>query len=145
MELKYSQGMASEQDIYFHLITCNENFIPHLEKRVNIREYSTKIFEKAVTFEAWFDNTLVGLVAIYLNDPEGQSGYITNVSSIRRFMAKGIASHLINMSIDYARQHNFKTIFLEVAKENVYALKMYKKHQFQEFKVKQDTILMKYD
>ena len=145
MELKYTEGMASEQAIYSHLMKCNKNFIPSLEKMVNIREYSTKIFEKAVTFVSWSGDTLVGLVAAYFNDPDGQTGYITSVSTIRTYMGKDIASILINSSIDYAKQQGFKKIFLEVAKANDYAINLYKKIRFQEFEDKQTTMLMKLD
>ncbi len=145
MELKYTERMASNQDIYSHLMKCNEDFIPHLEKKVNIQDYSTKIFEKAVTFEAWSGDTLVGLVAAYFNDPCGEAGYITNVSTIKAYMGKDIASILINLSIDYARQHSFKNIFLEVEKANQPAINLYKKFRFQEFENKHSAMLMKLD
>ncbi len=145
MDLKYTEGMAFEQEIYSHLMKCNENFIPPLEKKVNIQEYSTKIFEKAVTFEAWNGDTLVGLVAAYFNDPDGQTGYITSVSTISAYMGKGIASILVNLSIDYARKNGFRTIFLEVAKANDHSIKFYKKFQFQEFEDEHTSTLMKLD
>ena len=145
MKLEYTEGKASEQEIYFHLMKCNENFIPHLGKRVNIKEYSAKIFEKAVAFEAWSGDTLVGLVAAYFTDPKGQTGYITSVSTIRAYMRKGIVSNLMKMSIDYARQHGFKTVFLEVDKANDNAIDLYKKFGFQECEDKHTSILMKFD
>ena len=145
MSLKYAEGMASEQEIYSHLMECNENFIPHLEKKVNIHEYSNKIFQKAVTFEAWSADTLVGLVAAYFNIPDGQSGYITSVSIIRAYMGKGIASILINNCIDYAKKNNFRSISLEVAKANQQAINLYRKFRFQEFDDKHTSIFMKLD
>lgn len=145
MNLKYTEGMASEQEIYSHLMKCNENFIPPLEKKVNIHEYSNKIFQKAVTFEAWSADTLVGLVAAYFNDPKGQTGYITSVSIIKAYMGQGIASILIDSSIDYARQHSFRTICLEVEKSNDHAINLYKKYQFHEYENKDASILIKLD
>jgi ribosomal protein S18 acetylase RimI-like enzyme len=123
-------------------VKCNENFIPHLEKRVNIQDYSRKIFEKAVTFEAWSGDTLVGLLAAYFNDPNGQTAHITSVSTIRMYMGKGIASTLINLSINYAREHGFKTILLEVAKANEHAVDLYKKLGFMDFENKGDFMIM---
>jgi len=145
MSLKYIEGMASGQEIYSHLMKCNENFIPPLEKKVNIHEYSNKIFQKAVTFEAWSADTLVGLVAAYFNDPDGQSGYVTNVSVIRPYMWRGIASILINRCINYAKRNSFKSISLEVAKSNDHAVNLYKKFQFHEYEDKDASILMKLD
>ena len=137
--------MASEQDIYSHLVKCNENFTPPLNNKVNIQEYSGKIFGKAVTFEAWSGNVLVGLVASYFNDPNGQTGYITSVSTIKAYMGKGIASILINMSINYARQHSFETIILEVDKASEQVINLYKKFRFQELEEKNTSMLMKLD
>ncbi len=145
MGLKYTEGMASEQEIYSHLIKCNENFIPPLEKKVNIHEYSNKIFQKAVTFEAWSADTLVGLVAAYFNDPDGQSGYLTNVSVIRPYMGKGISSILINRCIDYAKRNSFRSISLEIAKANHQAINLYRKFRFQKFEDKHTSTLMKLD
>ena len=143
MGLKYTEGMASEQEIYSHLMKCNESFITNLAKRVNLEEYSKKIFEKAVTFEAWSGDTLVGLVAAYFNDPDGQVGYITNVSTIRTYMGKGIASELMNMCIQYAKQYNVKEIKLEVCKDNNPAIHLYKEFGFMDYKNKDDFMLMK--
>ena len=145
MTLKYTEGMASEQEIYSHLMKCNEYFSPPLEKKVNIHEYSNKIFQKAVTFEAWITDTLVGLVAAYFNDPDGQSGYVTNVSVIRPYMGKGIISILINRCIDYAKRNSFRSISLEVAKANHQAINLYRKFRFQEFEDKHTSTLMKLD
>jgi len=143
MGMKYTQGSASEQEIYSHLMKCNESFITNLAKRVNLEEYSKKIFEKAVTFEAWSGDTLVGLVAAYFNDTDGQVGYITNVSTIRTYMGKGIASELMNMCIQYAKQYNVKEIKLEVHKDNRPAINLYKEFGFMDYKNKDDFMLMK--
>ena len=146
MGLKYTEGMASEQAIYSHLMKCNENFIPLLENKVNIQEYSAKIFKKAVTFEAWDGDIMIGLIAAYFNDPDGQSVYITNVSIIRPYMGKDIASILINRCIDYAKQNSFRSIRLEVAKANYKAVNLYRKFRFQDYEDKdKDTLILKFD
>jgi ribosomal protein S18 acetylase RimI-like enzyme len=143
MSLKYTEGVASEQEIYSHLMKCNENFIPHLEKKVNIQEYSRKIFEKAVTFEAWVDGILAGLVAAYFNDLENRFGYVTNVSRMKRYAGLGIASGLMNLCIKYARQRNFKEIRLEVHKDNGAAVSLYRKSGFVDYESKNDSLFMK--
>jgi ribosomal-protein-alanine N-acetyltransferase len=137
--------MASEQEIYSHLMKCNKNYTPSLDKRVNIQEYSSKIFSKAVTFEAWSEETLVGLVAAYFNNYDDRIGYITSVSTDKFYMGKGIATTLIKLCIDYARQHSFRTIFLEVIKANDEAIIFYKKLKFKEAEDKQISIIMKLD
>lgn len=145
MDLKYSEGIASIQAIYSHLMQCNETFTPFLSERVDIQEYSIKIFERAVTFEAWSADTLVGLVAAYFNDSDAQTGYITSVSTLRSYMGKGIASKLINMSIEYARRSAFKRICLEAAQENSIAIRTYKECGFREVKCDNGVMIMTLD
>jgi ribosomal protein S18 acetylase RimI-like enzyme len=142
-QIKYKTKTATVKEIYSHLKECNYNSYPHLDERVNVKEYSIKLFDKSVTFEAWVDNILVGLVATYFNDMENRSGYITNVSITKNYMGLGIASELMNMCIRYASQYNFKEIELEVYKDNNPAILLYKKYGFMDCKNRGDFVLMK--
>ena len=67
-EITYRIKTATEEDICFHLKECNENFFPPLNERADINGYAKKIFEKAITFEAWKGNMLTGLIAAYFNN-----------------------------------------------------------------------------
>ena len=130
ININYKTKTALTDEIYSHLKECNENFIPPLEEKVNILNYSKKIFENAITFEAWDEKILVGLIAAYLNDNENKSGFITNVSTIKSYMGKGIANELMKMCIIYSKNHNFKEINLEVSSKNADALNLYFKYGF---------------
>jgi len=109
-EIEYKIKTATEDDILAHLQKCTTNFSPPLNERVNIKEYSQKIFAKAMTFEAWKDHFLVGLIAAYLNKNSGLSVYITDVSVMKDYMGLGIASTLLRECIEYARKENNKEI-----------------------------------
>ena len=52
-ELIFATGTVEEDKIFQHLIECEKDFTPALSTKVNLREYSQKINEKAMTFEAW--------------------------------------------------------------------------------------------
>lgn len=142
-KIKYKTKTATEEEIYSHLKECNDNFCPQLDERVNIEEYSKKLFDRSVTFEAWVDNILIGLAAAYFNDAENHSGYITNVSITKDYMESGIASELMNMCIRYAKQYKVKEIKLEVFKDNSPAIHLYKRFGFMNFTNKDDFMLMK--
>lgn len=142
-KIKYKTKTASEKEIYSHLKECNDYFRPQLDKRVDIEEYSTKLFGKSVTFEAWEGNILIGLVAAYFNDTIKHSGYITTVSLINRYTGSGIASELMDICIKYAKQNYFREINLEVHKENTKAINLYHKFGFLDYGNKDDFILMK--
>jgi ribosomal protein S18 acetylase RimI-like enzyme len=129
-KIEYKVKTASELEIKTHLAACNSNFIPPLSERVNINEYSKKIAEKAITFEAWSGNDLVGLLAAYFNDTVTQTAFITNVSLLKDYMGAGIAAELLKKCIKYAKENKTKSIELEVAKDNEHAVAFYKKFNF---------------
>ena len=87
--------------------------------------------------------SMIGLVAAYFNDPEGKAGYITSVSVLDTFMRKGIASTLVNSSIEFATERRFETITLEVEDSNERAVQFYKGLRFLEFEDRQATILFR--
>ena len=142
--IEYKIKSASESEIFTHLQKCNNDFIPPLDKKVNIRDYSKKIAEKAITFEAWNEKILVGLIAAYFNDAENIMGFITNVSTLKEYHGKGIASELLKMCMDYSKNNNFKEIFLEVSDKNSGAIHLYNKNGFKNIETKNGMLVMKF-
>lgn len=142
-KIVYRIETATNGEIRDHLLKCNDDFLPLLSERVNIDEYAKKIFEKSVTFEAWSDNFLVGLVAAYFNDDEHKVGFISDVSLVKDYVGMGIASELTNQCIKYAKQHDFKEIKLEVYKDNNSAIHLYKKFGFKNSGKKGNNMSMK--
>jgi ribosomal protein S18 acetylase RimI-like enzyme len=143
LRVRYETKTASEEDILAHLRECNASFIPPLEMNVNVQEYSKKVFQHSVTFEAWDDQKLVGLVAGYFNDMKSLIGYITDVSVANMYAGKGIASELLRLSIAYGTLQSFKEMRLRVSRQNLRAIALYKKFGFQEFRSDDDFIEMK--
>lgn len=141
-KLENKINTAGEKDVFSHLKKCNAFFIPPLDKSVNISDYSSKIFNKAVLFECWDDNVLVGLVAAYFNDFENKLAYITNVSVLEEYFGNGIASNLIKSCINYGIEKKFCKIILEVGKENFSAISLYNKYNFKKKKNKKDKVIL---
>ena len=50
MNIEYKTGVASQNEIYIHLLDCERYFIPKLSDKVDIYEYSEKIFNTAISF-----------------------------------------------------------------------------------------------
>ena len=142
-QIVFTENKASLDEIYAHLLACNEYYKPHLSKTVDIREYAKKIHSHAVTFEAWSDRRLIGLVVAYLNDTSGRHGYITNVSVVKEFMGRGIAKKLMAMCFDRSKDANFIDIMLEVVRENVEAIHLYQKCGFYPYKIANDHVFMR--
>lgn len=81
-------------------------------------------------FEAWSGGTLVGLVAAYCNDREGQLAYVTSVSVLKAWAGKGIAARLLSRCVEHAKSSGMRRISLEVASDNAPAIRLYEKYGF---------------
>jgi ribosomal protein S18 acetylase RimI-like enzyme len=128
--VKYRLDKASEAEIAEHLLSCDADFVPPLSGRVEINDYAKKIAGKAARFEAWSDGRLVGLVAVYCNDPEKRIAYITSVSVLRESMGRGIAKNLMKQCIARVKALGMHQVSLEVASVNMPAIGLYEKSGF---------------
>jgi ribosomal protein S18 acetylase RimI-like enzyme len=140
--IEYKVNIAKKNDIIYHFNHCDSSFFKSLSERVEISEYSKKIEKLATTFEAWSGKTLIGLIAVYFNDTINRIAFITNVSVVKKFQQKGIASYLLNQSIEYAIKNEFSSIELEVEKQNHKAIRLYKQKNFSETKTINNCLLM---
>lgn len=141
--VEYLVNTASEAEIADHLRRCDAEFVSRLSERVEIPNYAQKIASKATRFEAWVNDTLVGLVAAYCNDQETRVGHITNVSVIKLWTGKGIAARLIDQCAVHAKAAGMQQIGLEVAADNMPAIKLYKKSGFAAGKLNERFVPMK--
>lgn len=130
MRVSYFLGRAKIEDVMIHLLTCDDQFIPSLSSRLDIIKYATKIVENAITFEAWVDDELVGLIATYCNSADRTVAYITSVSVLQKWHNKGIATQLLVNCIDAVVGLGFKSMQLEVGISNERAVCFYAKHGF---------------
>jgi ribosomal protein S18 acetylase RimI-like enzyme len=129
-DIEYFSNKASATEIAEHLSRCDASFVPPLSARVEINDYAGKIVSKAMRFEAWSGSTLAGLIAVYCNDREQRIAYITSVSVSRELSGKGIASCLMMQCIEYVKASGMAQISLEVASDNMPAIKLYEKNGF---------------
>lgn len=128
--MNYGVNKASASQIMTHLHYCDTTFVPMLSERINMQDYAHKIVNNAVRFEAWKDDELIGLSAVYCNDQVKRTAFITNVSVLPTWQGKGIASHLMMNIIEYVNTLGFEYIELEVDERNSAAITLYEKHGF---------------
>lgn len=126
----FLQNKASDTEICNHLRACDVDFSPPLSSRIEIGDYAKKIVRNAVRFEAWSENTLVGLVAAYCNDRDTGDAYITSVSVLKAWARKGIASRLVEQAVEHASRSGMRRVRLQVEKNNMTAIKLYEKFGF---------------
>jgi ribosomal protein S18 acetylase RimI-like enzyme len=140
--IQYRIKSADAATIEAHLTDCAAAFIPPLHDRVDIGAYAHKIHARAVTIEAWENQSLVGLVAAYLNDVDSRSGFITSVSVAAEVVGRGVAKELLRHCIAHATTLGFRNIQLETAPNNPRALRLYREVGFRELERRTDSVVM---
>jgi ribosomal protein S18 acetylase RimI-like enzyme len=140
--LEYKINTATQNDLLLHLELCNSFFIPPLNSKVDLKDYGRKIFHNAVLVEAWNSNDLVGLIATYCNDLSNRVCFITNVSVVQEFNNQGVAKELLRITKQYAADHNFNKIKLEVHPKNENALRFYINNNFKIITKESNSLLM---
>ncbi len=88
--ITYRTNVATFAQIAEHLALCDAAFQPPLSHRLVITDYAKKIADKATRFEAWSNDSLVGLLAAYCDATESDSAYITSVSTLGEWSGNGI-------------------------------------------------------
>jgi ribosomal-protein-alanine N-acetyltransferase len=139
----YSLNRASSAEIAVHLLCADKAFEPILSNRVNIQTYSQKLHTKAVRFEAWINQELVGLVATYLNKLDGKKAFVSNVSVLPKYQGQGIAGNLMRRCVDHAQAIDIYLLELEVDHHSYAALALYRKFGFKIHGISGNTLSMR--
>ncbi|MCC9602038.1 GNAT family N-acetyltransferase [Stieleria sp. JC731] len=140
MTIRYTRDQSSASDLVGHLECCSDQFIPALADRVNVADYAKKLHCNATRFEAWHEGELVGLVAAYFSKSDANSetpqpehddvGFISNVSVLRQFGGRGIATNLVQQTIQFSKDHRVLLLELKVNRDNDAAVSLYGKLGF---------------
>lgn len=144
-EVEFRINTATYESIVEHLTLCSSSFKPPLETYVNIKNYARKILNFATTFEAFIDDKLVGLAAVYYNNHESRTGFLTNLSLLESCQRRGIAFKLMSNVFLYGRENGFTRINLEAKIANEHALSFYERLGFKQNGISQDYYAMCYD
>ena len=139
--LEFKVNASTEEDIRSHLSSCDRRFSPPLSDRVDIGEYSQKLRLNAVTFEAWNGESLVGLLAAYIDGRE-RSCFITNTSVSPEFSRRGVAAKLLAACLERARAEQVETVSLEVSQDSHPAISLYAKFGFEVVGRREDFLKM---
>jgi ribosomal protein S18 acetylase RimI-like enzyme len=131
-----------ETEIYSYLLENDQIFAPPLSTRLELKNYALKLKKFAIHFCAFQNETLVGLLACYFNDPTTKIAFISTVSIIKEFQGKGLANRLLTTIKKYSINNGFNQIRLKVHISNRPAIKVYSANGFLEVSRKMDWIEM---
>ena len=140
----FREDSASEDEIFRHLSACNLDFVPPLDRKVDLRNYARKLADRAATFEAWKEDVLVGLVAAYPPASDHPKRvFVSNVSVLNEFASRGLAGELVRRCLEKACALGADFAELEVSEEHTRALGFYLHLGFEKTKSKGGLVMMK--
>lgn len=131
--LIFKHNYASFEELLCFFEKNADLFVPDLNLQVeSLYVYVDKLKKNATIIEAYDDGTLVGLVAIYLNNYETKIAFISSILVSAEYQGKRIARTLLKMAIKAAVLKKFAILKLEVFNNNDKAINLYKKLGFKE-------------
>ncbi|GJE18875.1 GNAT family N-acetyltransferase [Methylobacterium marchantiae] len=112
--LRVERNRSRLDDVLAHLTLCDRTFTPPLSLRVSVPDYAAKLVARAERFELWKDSAVVGLVAVYCDDPERNCAFVTSVSVLPDLTRAGLGRRLIEEAIGHVRGLGFPRLALSV-------------------------------
>ena len=113
----------------------DKSFYEPLSMRVNIKEYSDKLSEKAINFFLILSSNDIAHAAIYVMDKQSKI-FVTNFGVIHKYQGKGIGGLLLKLIENYAIKSDIFLIELEVNYQSINVIKFYTKNGFKKKKDK---------
>lgn len=144
MKILYKKQTANEMDILNHLQRCNTLFQPPLNTYVVLEDYSNKLYEKSITYEAWDNELLIGLAAVY-NNTIANEVFLTNLSVEKEYHGFGIAKNLMKLLVETAKKEGFDLVKLEVKQNNLKVFDFHSSNGFVKIGANNDCYIMIYE
>ncbi len=120
---------ATATDIQAHLLGCEAAFVQALSQQIDIGVYAQKLADMASRFEIWQAQQLVGLLAVYCNQPP--QAFISNVSLWPSLQGQGHAAQLMQAGLAHVQSLGLDSIALKVAQTNSKAMHFYQRLGFE--------------
>ena len=129
-------------ELYSYLDQKDLSFVPPLQGRLDLLEYSEKLNKYAIHFCAYSGSRLISFMGCYFNDPDKEFGYISTSSVVKEYQNMGIAKKILEDVIRYAADNGFRRIFLKVYNSNIKARNLYSGYGFSVSKINQEQTEM---
>ena len=118
------------EEIKDEIICLRDTFVSLFE-RVNVKEYAEKLSRYASVYVLKDGTKTCGLAAVYMNDKETRTAYITLIGVAKEYQRRNLGTLLIRHCMEQAKSLGMKTLRLEVDKENHGAIAFYEKEGLQ--------------
>ena len=105
-------------------LKINPNFIEFSNSGKN--NYFLKIDQSAEFIRYYYEESLAGFIACYCNNYESKNAFITLVLIDKLYRGKGISKKIFSQLFTLLKEKDFTSCSLEVRRDNVNALNLYK-------------------
>jgi ribosomal protein S18 acetylase RimI-like enzyme len=128
-ELRFAQDTSTSDDVLNHLACVDDLLSPKISDRIDLGTYAQKIVLRATRFEAWEQDTLVGLVAAYV-DLDDQRASVTHLAVMERCQHRRVGHRLMSSLLQALSEGGITWVDLEVAENNIQAQNFYRHMDF---------------
>lgn len=115
-------GIIDFVDFSSFVEEVNDDFIPSLLDRINVRDYFDKLRNNAVFVVCRNGSDVVGLQAFYCNDVKKRIGFTTFLAVKREYRGGGIAKILLEISFIYSKACGMERVGISTSNELAYGL-----------------------
>lgn len=139
--IRYSvalKGELNSNDILTFFKSVDDDFVPKFSSRVNLKEYSKRLSERAVNICAFSGSKLVGLASVYFNEYPTFS-YWTYFAVRSDYWHIGLGVKLEENLIEFCKLNNSAGINGEMRQSNKRLLKMHKAFGFKDMGVYEEA------
>lgn len=136
---------AEPKEIQKFLEKINDDVFPVLSSRVDLNFYAEKIARFAECLVIKKNGEIEALSAFYCNDLENKTSYLTLIAVGASLRNQGIATKLLDETIQRAKSKGMKRLILETNEKNQPAIKLYQKYGFKTLETKNNgAVFMEY-
>ena len=122
---------TDESKIYQYILSINNEFPVPLSEKTDLTEFVKKVLEKGTIILAIEQKNIIGILAGYVNSIETKEAYVSVLEVKKEYRRKGLAEELINIFEEISIQNHMKMIKLHTHKDNISAIRFYKKIGFE--------------
>lgn len=140
IQTDFSIEYVEQEKIYNFIKNADEDFPERLSDRVDLKEYSKKLFSSAVIIVEMYDEKIVGIFAGYANDRSKNQAYVTFLSVDKEFRGNGIAQELLLEFICICKRKGFREVMLHTSLKNKSAISLYEKNGFERGVVSENRV-----
>lgn len=125
MEQLTLKQITDEHEIFLTMKECDDAFEKSILKRDDFHQLYRKISKYAVFLRAQVDCNIAGYAAMYANDSDTKTAYLTLIGVKEDYRKQHIGTKMLEMCENIAKENGMQRLRLEVRNANKGAIKFY--------------------